>query len=131
VHAVLVFIDCATNSTWTPKNLSREVVGQQALGNREVQEQRFDQAAISREERLQSRVAISDWNEQWETRGENRNELSLQRGDRSERRNAAKESNVPPPKRTRKKPRNEYIWILKCMQNNTKKTFFAKKNPRI
>ena len=113
------YIDCATNSTWTPKNLSREVVGQQALGNREVQKQRFDQAAISREERLQSRVAISDWNEQWETRGENRNELSLQRGDRSKRRNAAKESNVPPPKRTRKKPRNEYIWILKCMRNNT------------
>ena len=99
------YIDCATNSTWTPK--SREVVGQQALGNREVKKQRFDQAAISREERLQSRVAISDWNEHWETRGENRNELSLQRGDRSERRNAAKESDVPPPKRTRQKPRNE------------------------
>ena len=61
------YIDCATNSTWTPK--SREVVGQQALGNREVKKQRFDQAAISREERLQSRVAISDWNEHWETRG--------------------------------------------------------------
>jgi hypothetical protein len=64
-----VHSDCATNSTWTPNNLSREVVGQQALDNREVQRQRFDQAAISREDRLQSRVAISDWNEHWETRG--------------------------------------------------------------
>ena len=77
-----------TNSNWAPKNLGREVVVQQALGNRlrreKVQEHRFDQASFRTKE--MSQIELATFGSTYE--------LSLGQSQRSERRAVIKESYV-------------------------------------
>ena len=72
---------CETNSTWTAKNLRREVVDPQALTRIEAQEHRIDQEAVRVEERLQRRFEIGDMTVNWRN-ADSTNRLGLQRGDR-------------------------------------------------
>ena len=99
------YASCATNSTWTAKNLSREdIESQAAIRARgiEVHEQRFDQEAVRREERTQSRYTIGDMNETWAASKEISNRRFQERGLRIANREAAIDSQQQPTKRKRK-----------------------------
>ena len=71
-----------TNSTWTAKNLRREVVDPQAQTRIEAQEHRIDPEADRAEERLQRRFEIGGMTVTWAQNADSTIRLGLQRGKR-------------------------------------------------